>query len=258
MPGTTQTRVTPRRIPFGIDERGKHLHFDLDADRHLVIGGRAGSGKSRALQVIEEIATASGAEVRSTRSNDRVESSDPVRAVRVLQDCIAAIPDLPPGCRPMIVVIDDYPGLVSPQPWADDAEAAPSRQRVVTLIEQLVIEGTGRDIHLVIAGQRVPGRNAREHAALARSARLYLGTSSEADRRGFFSDPERVPPLEDTVIRGVGVYQDGAGELHPVAVFRPDQANDEALHAGVGPDTVHCAASRSRPFAGVDGEEEAR
>lgn len=258
MPGSIQTRVTPRRIPFDIDERGKHLHFDLDADRHLVIGGRAGSGKSRALQVIEEIAVASGAEVRSTRSNDRVESSDPVRAVRILQDCIAAIPDLPPGCRPMIVVIDDYPGLVSPQPWADDAEAAAARQRIVTLIEQLARVSSGQDIHLVIAGQRVPGRNAPELGALARSARLYLGVSSEADRRGFFSDPERVALLEDTVIRGVGVYQDGAGELHPVAVFRPDQANDEALHAGVDPDTAHRAASWPRPFAGVDGEEEAR
>jgi hypothetical protein len=239
--------VAPGLIPFAVDAAGRDVYWDLANDPHLLLLGRAGSGKTVGAHALLYGAAVSGCELviiepfrgtfdyacfnpwaASVVSEISGGSDDPLLAAAAAMQAVCAemlrrrrlfaehgvtsIQDLPLDVRPatMVVLIDQYLSVIS-EDRGESAEVGAARNTVGLLAVKIAAEARSSDIHLVLSCQKLPAvmaGNAVDHSLLkANTARILFGKTSATERAMALRAPEQAHQISESAPPGSGIWE---------------------------------------------------
>lgn len=180
IPPPTPVRSALSELTLGEDEQGVPVRLGLASAAHLIVQGASGSGKSvgcygllgqlaHAPDVlvagsdITDLLLAPWTEHARSRGWQAVGTGQPVKHVEILERLVAKMDgriagmsrardsvDLGPGCPLVVVVLEEYPGLLRVLRTKDKTY----EQRARTAVGRLLAEGRKAGIRVVIIAQR--------------------------------------------------------------------------------------------------------
>lgn len=233
-------------VGSSLDGRAEHL--DLERDPHLLLLGRAGSGKSATIARMLAAARRDGFDIRVIDLAHRGECAAGIRPeIEVATDLASAlealeqvnaeasarvdllrrrsatsIDRLPAGVRParMLVVVDNLHSLVGDGlhwPFDEDGEAEREDRR---RCREVIVDGVRKlrfvGIHFVLAAQVIPDSDLRSDL-LANTATMLCGKASRIERAVVFGDRGEVPEHPGGL---AGILADSSG-IRAVRIGRP-------------------------------------
>jgi hypothetical protein len=248
-PGHPLSQVTNEnryRILLGSHESGRTCEWNIRRDRHLLIAGIAGSGKSVLTRSVIMQWTRRGwpvwvvdptlggfAGMRSWPGVQRYAGhAQQIRAlirqawgeVERRYDLLLSGQD--EGFEPLLLVLDAFDAMRArvkasyAEIWA---EPLPERCPELRMLQQLIAMAGAVDVHLVVAVHRPRGDLVGDHARSDFRARVSLGPLSPLAAVAFWGS--RDVGVEVPAGRGFGIGMDDAGTpMAMQAVWTPDPA----------------------------------